>query len=309
LSAPGKLIVVTDSHTTTHGALGAFGTGVGATDLAVALRTGELWFKVPAMLRINLTGQLQKGVYAKDIILHIIGSLGADYALYMGVEFAGPLLASLSIAERMVLCNMTTEMGAKLAYIQPDTATISFLKEKGITDYTVYTTDADYVYAKELSVCVDDIEPQLAVPYSVDNVKPLVQYVGKPIDQAFLGTCTGGRIEDLAIAAKILRGKHIAKGVRLLVVPASQDVLRQAIRLGYMESLLAAGASFVTPGCAACLGTHQGILAEGETCISTSNRNFPGRMGHKRAQIFLASPASVAAAALEGCISDPRTYL
>jgi homoaconitate hydratase family protein len=309
LVAPGKLIVITDSHTPTHGAFGAFGTGVGATDLACILKTGELWFRVPKIVKINLNGSLRKGVYAKDVILHVIGKVGADFAIYKGVEFAGTLIPELSISERMALCNMSTEMGAKAAYIQPDAVTMAFLTEKGIKDYNIYTTDADFQYEEELSFDVSKIKPQLAVPYSVDNVSDLEKHLGTPINQAFLGTCTGGRLEDIAVAAKILKGKKIHKDTRMLIVPASMETQLEAIRLGYMSDLIDAGCTFVTPGCAACLGTHEGLIAESETCITSSSRNFPGRMGHNKGKIYLASPAAVAASALNGVITDPTPYL
>ena len=308
-SKPGQLIVITDSHTTTHGAFGAFGTGVGATDLAIILRTGSLWFRVPEIIRINLTGQANPSVYAKDIILHIIGELGADYAVYKAVEFTGPLLKKLTISERMALCNMTTEMGAKTSYIQPDQITLDYLSDKGVGDYEVFETDADYQYCAEFTYDVSCLGVQIAAPHSVDNVYPLRKYVGKPVHQAFLGTCTGGRVQDLAVAAHILHGRKISPLTRLLVVPASQQVLLEAMEKGYIQTLVEAGATLVTPGCAACLGTHEGMIAEGEVCISASSRNFPGRMGHVKAEIFLASPASVAAAALHGCITDPAEYL
>jgi 3-isopropylmalate/(R)-2-methylmalate dehydratase large subunit len=309
LVAPGKLIIITDSHTPTHGAFGAFGTGVGATDLACILKTGELWFRVPKIVKVTLNGKLAKGVYAKDVILHVIGKVGADFAIYKGVEFTGTLIPELSVSERMALCNMSTEMGAKAAYIQPDEVTMAFLKEKGIEDYKIYNTDPDYIYEKEVSFDVSEIKAQVAAPYSVDNVFDIDKYLGTPIDQAFLGTCTGGRLEDIAVAAKILKGKKIHKNTRMLVVPASMATQLEAIRLGYMSDLIDAGCTFVTPGCAACLGTHEGLIAEGETCITSSSRNFPGRMGHNKGKIFLASPATVAASALNGVITDPTPYL
>lgn len=309
LSYPGELIVVTDSHTTTHGAFGAFGTGVGATDLATILITGKLWFRVPEIIRINFEGQLPKGVYAKDIILHAIGELGADYAVYKAVEFCGSVIQQLSISERMALCNMTTEMGAKTAYIQPDEVTMAFVKENVTREYEVFTTDPGYQYAAEHTFDVSKLIPQVAAPFSVDNVHDITQFVGRKIDQAYLGSCTGGRLEDIAIAAKILDGKKINPRTRMIVVPASRDVLLQAMAKGYMTTLINAGATFVTPGCASCLGTHQGMLAGGETCISSTNRNFPGRMGHVKGEIFLGSPAAVAASALEGKITDPTQYL
>jgi len=309
LVRPGMVLVVTDSHTTTHGAFGCFGTGVGATDLATIMITGQLWFRVPEVIRINLVGQLPHGVFAKDIILKIIGDLGADYGVYRAIEFTGPVLKELNISERMALCNMTTEMGAKTAYIQPDEITMAYLKEKGITDYKIFQTDPNYQYAAEHTFDVSQLAPQVAAPHSVDNVKPINELLDIPINQAFLGTCTGGRVPDLAVAAKILKGKHIHPHTRFIVVPASKQVFLEAMAKGYIQTLVEAGATFVTPGCAACLGTHQGMLAAGETCITSSSRNFPGRMGHTQAQIYVASPAAVAAAALAGKIVDPRLYM
>jgi len=308
-SYPGEIIIITDSHTTTHGAFGAFGTGVGATDLATIMITGKLWFMVPEIIRINLTGKLPLGVYAKDVILKIIGDLSADYAVYKAVEFAGPVLKELSISERMCICNMTTEMGAKACYIQPDEITEEFLKEKVTAYYKIYETDADFKYADDLTYDVSNFVPQVAVPFSVDNVFDLSKYAGTKLNQAYLGSCTGGRTEDIAIAARILKGKQIHKDMRMILVPASKAVLEECIAKGYIQTLLEAGVTLTATGCAACLGIHQGLLAEGESCISSTNRNFPGRMGHKRGQIYLASPAAVAASALHGVISDPRAEL
>ena len=306
---PGQLLVITDSHTTIHGAFGAFGTGVGATDLAIIMVTGQLWFRIPEIIRIHVEGALSPGVYAKDIILKIIGELGADYGVYKAVEFTGPIIKQLSIAERMTLCNMTTELGAKAAYIQPDEVTLAFLKEKVKHEYEIFTTDSGYQYAAEHTFDVTGMTPQIAAPHSVDNVAPIAQYVGTPVNQAFLGTCTAGRAEDLAIAAKILAGKKINPHTRLIVVPASKNVLLEVMANGTMKTLVEAGATFVTPGCAACLGTHEGMLGAGEVCITASSRNFPGRMGSNKANIYLGSPAAVAAAALEGKIVDPTEYL
>lgn len=306
---PGMVLVITDSHTTTHGAFGAFGTGVGATDLAIIMMTGQLWFRVPEIIRINLEGTLPKGVYAKDIILKVIGDLGADYGVYKAVEFTGSALKQLSVSERMAMCNMTTEMGAKTSYIQPDEITFEFLKGKVSHDYEVFTTDPGYQYAAEHTFDVSTLTAQIAAPHSVDNVKPVGELIGTPVQQAFLGTCTGGRVADLAVAASILKGKTINPKTRFVVVPASKGVLLEAMAKGYMQTLVEAGATFVTPGCAACLGTHQGMLAAGENCITASSRNFPGRMGSTKAGIYVASPAAVAAAALEGKIVDPSKYV
>lgn len=308
-SRPGQIIVITDSHTTTHGAFGAFGTGVGATDLATILVTGKLWFKVPEIIRINLTGKLQPGVFAKDIILHIIGKLKADYGVYKAVEFAGPVLKELSVSERMAMCNMSTEMGAKTSYIQPDEITMGYLKKHNITDCKIYETDSDYVYDADLTFDVTDIPPQLAAPFSVDNVDDLAAFAGLHVDQCYLGSCTGGRTEDFAIAAKILKGTHIPRGTRMVLVPGSRFVLRECMEKGYIQTLMDAGATLTAPGCAACLGIHQGLLAADEVCVSSTNRNFPGRMGHVKGRIYLGSPASVAAAARNGKITDPRAYL
>ena len=308
-SRPGQIIVITDSHTTTHGAFGAFGTGVGATDLATILVTGKLWFKVPEIIRINLTGKLQPGVFAKDIILHIIGKLKADYGVYKAVEFAGPVLKELSVSERMAMCNMSTEMGAKTSYIQPDEITMEYLKKHNITDCKIYETDSDYEYDADLTFDVTDVPPQLAAPFSVDNVDDLAAFAGLHVDQCYLGSCTGGRTEDFAVAAKILKGTHIPRDTRMVLVPGSRFVLRECMEKGYIQTLMDAGATLTAPGCAACLGIHQGLLAADEVCVSSTNRNFPGRMGHVKGRIYLSSPASVAAAARNGKITDPRAYL
>lgn len=309
LTRPGRLMVITDSHTTTHGALGAFGTGVGATDMATILATGELWFRVPEVIKITLNGALPRGTCAKDVILHVIGQLGADYGVYKVVEFAGSTVDAMPLAERLTLCNMTTEMGAKTAWIQPDAVTFEHMKSLGIADFTVYTTDAGYRYEAQHSFDVSALPPQLAAPHDVDNVSSLTEHLGVHVDQAFLGTCTGGRYEDLATAASVLRGKHVKAGTRFIVVPGSKAVLLKAIATGVLGDLVAAGAAIVTPGCAACLGTHEGMLAAGEVCVTSSSRNFPGRMGSNEARIYLGGAATVAAAALTGEIADPRDYL
>ena len=311
-SRPGRVIVITDSHTTTHGAFGAFGTGVGATDLAIILATGQLWFRVPEIIRINFDGKLPEGVYAKDIILHAIGALKDDIAVYKAEEITVSTIAELIKSERMALCNMTTEMGAKACYIQPDAVTMSYLEEKGLEegkDYEIFHTDADFKYAAEINFDVSNLTPQVAAPFSVDNVFDLKEYEGQVINQAYIGSCTGGRVEDLRIAAEIVKGKHIPRLVRLVVVPASKGVFLEAMAKGYVQTLVEAGATFVTPGCAACLGTHEGMISSGEYCITTTNRNFPGRMGATDGHIFLASPATVAASAINGKITDPTPYL
>ncbi len=308
LAYPGEIVVITDSHTTTHGAFGAFGTGVGATDCAIILATGKLWFRVPEIVKINFDGVPSKGVYAKDMILHAIGELGADFAVYKAVEFSGSALKHLSISERMAMCNMSTEMGAKTSYIQPDEITMEFLEKKVTKDYEIYYTDDDFKYEEEVTFDISNLKPQVSAPFSVDNVFDVDKFIGQEIDQAYLGSCTGGRADDIAIAAAILKDKKVAPRTRFVIVPASKGVFLEAMNNGDVQTLVTAGATFVTPGCAACLGTHEGMLASGERCITTTNRNFPGRMGHTTAQIFLGSPAAVAAAALEGKIVDPSLY-
>jgi homoaconitate hydratase family protein len=308
LAYPGEIVVITDSHTTTHGAFGAFGTGVGATDLAIILVTGKLWFRVPEIVKINFEGVPPKGVYAKDMILHAIGELGADFAVYKAVEFSGSALKHLTISERMAMCNMSTEMGAKTSYIQPDEITMEFLEKKVTKEYEIFHTDEDFKYEEEVTFNITNLKPQIAAPFSVDNVFDISEYIGQEIDQAYLGSCTGGRADDIAIAAKILKDKKIAPRTRFVIVPASKEVFLEAMKNGDVQTLVEAGATFVTPGCAACLGTHQGMLTSGERCITTTNRNFPGRMGEVSAKIFLGSPAAVACAALEGKIVDPTDY-
>ncbi|MFH2130004.1 MAG: aconitase family protein, partial [bacterium] len=273
------------------------------------MATGHLWLRVPEIIRVNLSGELNPGVFAKDVILHIIGDLGADYAIYKSVEFTGPVVDQWTVSERMALCNMTTEMGAKNAYIQPDKTTLDFLKGRVKNDFDIVTSDPDFHYAEELFIDVSKIYPTLALPNSVDNADGLKNHLGIPVHQAYIGSCTGGRADDIAIAARILKGKKVHPETRLIVVPASRQVYLDAMQSGDVEALVKAGATFVTPGCAACLGIHGGVLAEGETAITSTNRNFPGRMGHNHSSIYLASPAAVAASALNGVITDPTEYL
>ena len=303
---PGKLIVGADSHSCTYGAFGAFGTGVGATDMAEIFATGKLWFKVPETIQMTVDGKLNAGVFAKDLTLYLIGKTGISGATYKAVEFYGDAVSDLSISGRMTLCNMAIEMGAKAGIVPPDQKTFDFLKKRAQADFEPIYADSDAEYCREAYYDADDIEPQIACPHEVDNVVPVGKVSGTSIDQAFLGTCTNGRMEDLEIAADILNGKKVA--VRTIAAPASRSILLEAVQSGVYEKLLKAGVSFITPGCGPCLGAHQGIIAEGENCISTANRNFKGRMG-KGGLIYLASPASVAAAALTGEIVDPREYL
>jgi methanogen homoaconitase large subunit len=302
-SLPGKLILGADSHSCTYGAFGALATGVGATDMAEVFATGKLWFKVPESLRITVEGSLKVGVYAKDLILYIIGKTGIDGATYKAVEFYGQAISKLSVAGRMTLCNMAIEMGAKLGFVAPDEKIFEFLKNRAVDVYAPVYADQDAGYVEKFIYHADYIEPQIACPHQVDNVKPVGEVEGTHIDQVFIGTCTNGRLEDLEVVAAILKGKKIA--VRTIVIPASRITLLDAIENGTINTLLKAGVTLVTPGCGPCLGAHQGVLGEGEVCISTANRNFKGRMG-KDGFIYLASPATAAASALTGEITDPR---
>ncbi len=306
---PGELAIGADSHTTTYGALNAFSTGVGSTELAAAMITGKTWFKVPETIKIVLHGELPKGVYAKDIILHIIGDLTADGATYMAVEFTGETVQQLSVDARMTLSNMSMEMGAKAGLFEADEKTLEWVKGRAQREFEPVSPDPDAEYALVKEYDVSKLVPQVACPHRVDNVKPITEVEGTPIQQAVLGTCTNGRLEDLRIAAQILEGKKVAPGVRLIVAPASRQVFLDAMREGIIQTLVEAGAAVVTPGCGPCVGTHQGVPSDGENVISTANRNFKGRMGNNKAFIYLASPATVAASAIEGKIADPRKYL
>jgi 3-isopropylmalate/(R)-2-methylmalate dehydratase large subunit len=303
---PGALIVGSDSHTPTHGAFGAFAAGIGRTEAAAVMATGQIWLRVPESFRILVDGELPERVMAKDVILHIIGALRADGADYRSVEFAGETIRAMSIASRMVLTNMAAEMGAKNGVVEPDEKTRAWLQGRVEHDYEEIHADPDASYERVVEVDASALSPQVARPHTVDNVVPVTEVSGTKIDQALVGTCTDGRLEDLAAAAEILRGRHVAAGVRMLVLPASREVLLQAIKHGVAADLVAAGATLLNPGCGPCLGAHQGCMAPGEVTISTANRNFRGRMGSKEAFIYLASPATVAASALTGVITDPR---
>jgi 3-isopropylmalate/(R)-2-methylmalate dehydratase large subunit len=306
---PGMIVVATDSHTTTHGALGAFGTGVGATDMATILISGELWFRVPEIIEIRINGTPPKGVYPKDVILSVLGTLKADKAVYKAIDFTGTYVDRLDVPGRMVLCNMAVEMGAKTAYMQPNQAVLDYVSKRAVRPFEVQSTDPDYVYSESCVFEVDKLSPQIAVPHSVDNVRSIEEVEPVAVNQGFVGACTGGRVEDLGEATEILRGKKIPPYVRLVVIPASAEVMKESIRLGYIQDLMDAGATISTPGCGPCLGAHEGVIAPDEVCITASNRNFPGRMGSTEAKIYLASPATVAASALEGAIADPTAYL
>ncbi|OYT50054.1 3-isopropylmalate dehydratase large subunit [Candidatus Bathyarchaeota archaeon ex4484_231] len=305
---PGKLIVGADSHTCTYGALGAFGTGIGSTEMAGVFATGEIWLRVPSTIRIDLSGSFLTCVAPKDVILYVIGKIGADGATYKAIEFTGTAIHKISVSGRMTLCNMTVEMGAKTGIISPDEVSLAYVESRTDESFMLIGSDSDAVYEKTLAVDIEKIEPQVACPHAVDNVKPVKEVEGVEINQAFIGSCTNGRLEDLKIAAKFLKGKKIAKGVRLIVTPASQEIYLQALQHGLLEVFVKSGAYVCNPTCGACFGGHMGLLASGEVCISSSNRNFVGRMGSPEAEIYLASPATVAASALAGKIVDPRRF-
>ncbi len=305
LVKPGDIVVITDSHTTTHGAFGAFGTGVGSTDMAVILLEGSLWLRAPEIVNVKLAGKLRPGVMAKDAALFILGKLGTDFANYKAIEFSGAIVRALPAEERMVLCNMAVEMGAKTTYIAPDDTTIAYLRQYSDKPFAIPATDADFVYEKIYEFDLSGLEPQVALPASVDNVKPVKEALGTPIDQVFIGSCTGGKFTDIEAAAKYLRGKKVARGTRLVVTMASKATLGKAIAAGHYQTLLAAGAAITVPGCAACYGGHSGLLGAGERCATTSNRNFPGRMGDESSALYLVSPLTAAATAVAGKLTHP----
>jgi len=302
---PGKLIVGSDSHTTTYGALGAFSAGIGRSEVAAIWATGGLWFSVPETMKIEIKGEKKDYISAKDIALYIIGQIGADGGDYKAIEFTGEVVDNMSIAERMVLTNMAAEMGAKNGYILPDDKTMDFLKGRAKVDFTPIYSDKDANYVEELVFDISNITPSVAKPHTVDNFVS-IDDIDLEIDQALIGTCTNGRLEDLRDAARVLKGKKVK--VRTLIVPASWTVYKEAMNEGVLATLIDAGAIILNPGCGPCLGAHQGVMAPGERTFSTANRNFKGRMGCRDAEIYLGSPASVAASAITGKITNPMSY-
>ena len=302
---PGEVIVGADSHTCTHGALGAFATGIGSTDMAMVFAEGNLWFKVPETNRFNITGELNRNVYAKDVILHIIGEMGADGSTYKACEFAGDAVSDMSVSDRMVLCNMAIEMGGKTGLVEPDKKTIEYVEKRSNKPYEVFKSDLDSPSLNIIDIDVDDLEPQIACPHNVDNVKP-VSEVDVEIDQVFLGSCTNGRLNDLRDAAKILKGNRIANGTRMLVIPASKEIYLKALDEGLIKIFVEAGALVSAPCCGPCLGGHIGIIGPGEVSLSTSNRNFKGRQGSSDGEVYLSSAAVAAASAIEGRIAAPE---
>ncbi|MDG6219936.1 MAG: 3-isopropylmalate dehydratase large subunit [Candidatus Thermoplasmatota archaeon] len=305
-AAPGRLLLGSDSHTTSYGALGAFSAGIGRSEVAAIWATGKLWLRVPETIRMNIDGVFSKGVYPKDLALHIIGKIKADGADYKSVEFRGKTVEEMSIGGRMTLCNMAAEMGAKNGVVMPDKKTEEYLQDRVRGTYTPVSSDEDAKIFSEMDFDAGDVVPTISFPHTVDNTRTVDQALGIPINQFLLGTCTNGRLEDLHVAASILKGKKIAKGSRMLVFPASMEVYSDALKDGTLAILIDAGAVVMNPGCGPCLGAHEGALAPGEKALSTANRNFKGRMGCKEAEVYLASPATVAASAIKGEIADPR---
>lgn len=306
LALPGEVVLGSDSHTPHAGVMGAFGAGIGRSEMASIWAVGSLWLRVPESMKITVEGHFQPGVTAKDLALKVIGDLGADGALYMSVEWHGEAIRHLDLSQRATLPNMMAEMGAKNSYIPPDEKVISFLEGRARREFELVLPDEDAAYAQSYTYQAEDLEPMVACPHTVDHVKPLSAVAGTRVDQAFLGTCTNGRLDDLAAAAAVLKDRQIAAGTRLLVIPASSQVYLEALKAGYIEIFLEAGAIIGSPGCGPCMGNHMGVPAVGEVSISTANRNFRGRMGTKESEVYLASPAVVAASAVTGEIVHPK---
>jgi len=306
---PGSTIVAGDSHTCNAGAFGCFATGVGSTDLAAAIYAGRLWFRVPGSMRITLTGELQAGVYPKDVILEVIRRIGVDGANSLAMEWVGPALEGWSMEDRMTLTNMAIEAGAKTGVIAADEVTRAYLAERGVKEYPEYRSDLDAAYVREEQVDLDSLEPVVAFPHLPSNGRPVGEGRGIRIDQAYIGSCTNARLSDLREAAAVLRGHQVAPGVRMIVVPATSRIWRQAMKEGLWDVFSEAGAVVANASCGACLGGYMGVVGEGEVCLSSTNRNFVGRMGHPKSEVYLASPATVAASAITGEITDPRPFV
>ncbi len=307
LAIPGDVIIGADSHTCTYGALGAFSTGVGSTDMAAGMATGRAWFKVPSAIRVELTGKLSPYVSGKDVVLHLIGRIGVDGALYQSLEFVGPGVASLEMDDRFTICNMAIEAGGKNGIFPVDDKTAAYLKGRTDRAWTAVEPDADAEYVQTVTIDLSALEPTVSLPHLPSNTKTVTEVAGTPIQQVVIGSCTNGRIKDLREAAAILKGRKVASGVRCIVIPATQEIVRQCLAEGLAEVFLDAGCAFSTPTCGPCLGGHMGVLAPGERCVSTTNRNFVGRMGDTSSEVILASPAVAAASAVAGVIADPRT--
>jgi 3-isopropylmalate/(R)-2-methylmalate dehydratase large subunit len=307
--APGDLIIGADSHTCTYGALGAFSTGVGSTDLAACFATGKVWLKVPESIKFVFHGKVKNWTSGKDLILYTIGKIGVDGALYKSMEFTGSAITNLSMDDRFTICNMAIEAGAKSGIISPDKNTEDYIKGRVGKKYVMYKSDSDCSYIKTYEFNAEDISPQVALPSLPENTKPVEDISGIKIDQVVIGSCTNGRISDLRIAARILKGKKVHPSIRVIIIPATQDIYKQALQEGLIEIFIDAEAVVSTPTCGPCLGGHMGILAEGERALSTTNRNFVGRMGHPKSEIYLCSPAVAAASAITGKIAPPAEAL
>lgn len=306
---PGDVVIGADSHSCTSGALCAFATGMGSTDVAIGMALGRTWFKVPETYRIEVKGRFLPGVYSKDLILYLIGMIGADGATYKSLEFGGEAIENMSMESRFVLSNMAVEAGAKTGLIASDRITREYLKKRGrVKDFRPIAPDKDARYEKVIEIDAEKLEPQVSCPHTVDNTKPAKELKAIKVNQVFIGTCTNGRIEDLKIAAQILKNRKVAPGVRLIVVPASRDIFLEASKLGLLDIFVQSGGIILGPGCGPCVGVHEGILGDGDVCLSTANRNFKGRMGNPEGLIYLASPATAAYSALRGVISDPREF-
>ncbi|MGL4343679.1 MAG: 3-isopropylmalate dehydratase large subunit [Cellulosilyticaceae bacterium] len=306
LVVPGDVVIGADSHTCTYGALGAFSTGIGSTDMAAGMATGKAWFKVPSAIKFVLTGKPTEFVTGKDIILHIIGMIGVDGALYQSMEFVGDGIKNLSMDSRLAMANMAIEAGAKNGIFPVDEVTLAYVKERSTKPYTVYEADEDAEYAREIEIDLSTVRPTVAFPHLPENTRTIDEVGEIKIDQVVIGSCTNGRMEDLRMAAKLFKGRKVARGIRAIVFPGTQTIYLDAIREGIMEILIEAGCVVSTPTCGPCLGGHMGILAEGERCVATTNRNFVGRMGHVESEIYLASPAVAAASAIKGYIANPE---
>jgi 3-isopropylmalate/(R)-2-methylmalate dehydratase large subunit len=302
-------VVGADSHTCTYGALGCFATGVGSTDLAAALALGELWFKVPQSMKLSFNGKVGRALMGKDLMLFAISSIGVDGATYLALEIEGSAIGRLSVDGRLSMCNMAIEAGAKSGIMVPDEKTIRYVNSRTRKPFKIYRSGPDSEYVETFEFDVSKIEPQVALPHSPGNAKPVSEVEGIEVDQVVIGSCTNGRMEDMRAAAKILHGRRVHPRIRCIVIPATQRIYLQALREGLIETFVKANAAVSTPTCGPCLGMHMGVLGEGETAISTTNRNFVGRMGHKSSKVYLASPLTAAATAVEGKISDPRCYL
>ncbi len=305
LVVPGDLVIGADSHTCTYGALGAFSTGIGSTDMAVGMATGECWFKVPSAIKFVLTGKPQKWVGGKDVILHIIGMIGVDGALYKSMEFTGDGIQYLSMDDRFTMANMAIEAGGKNGIFPVDEKTVAYTKEHSSKDFTIYEADEDSEYDEVYTIDLSQLKPTVSFPHLPENTKTVEEAGEVKIDQVVIGSCTNGRYEDMKIAAEILKGRKVAKGVRTIVIPATQKIYMQCVKEGFVETFIEAGAVVSTPTCGPCLGGYMGILAAGERCVSTTNRNFVGRMGHVESEVYLASPAVAAASAILGKIATP----